>query len=193
MSTLQSEIQIAICPRPTLARLVCPSQLSRLRSRSSRYECPRYGEDLHDLIGLRAHESCFLMQHIANAHPKVRCCGTLLNESDLDMHYLTSRNHPVCSRCNVGFPTDQEYAEVSRRGVPSIYERSEPYDERLQHNSELHSELQCRICTQQFPTVEALRIHAGDSSSHRRCEFCSAQFKDTSALVEVHSPLWSVV
>jgi hypothetical protein len=52
------------------------------------------------------------MQHITNAHPKVRCCGTLLNESDLDMHYLTSRNHPVCDRCNVGFPSEQEYGEV---------------------------------------------------------------------------------
>jgi hypothetical protein len=69
------------------------------------------------------------MQHIANAHPKVRCCGSLLNESDLDMHYLTSRNHPVCSKCNVGFPTEQEYAEVGGGGVPAIYERSEPYDD----------------------------------------------------------------
>ncbi len=52
------------------------------------------------------------MQHIANAHPKVRCCGTLLYESDLDRHYLTSRNHPVCNRCSVGFPSEQEYTEV---------------------------------------------------------------------------------
>ena len=71
------------------------------------------------------------MQHIANAHPKVRCCGSLLNESDLDMHYLTSRNHPVCNMCNVGFPTEQEYAEVSGQGVPAIYERSEPHDDRF--------------------------------------------------------------
>jgi hypothetical protein len=54
MSTLQSKIQVAICPRPTLARLVCSPQLSRLRSRSCRYKCPRHGEDLHDLMGLRA-------------------------------------------------------------------------------------------------------------------------------------------
>ena len=54
MSTLQSEIQIAIRPRSTLARLVCSSQMSRLRRRSCRYKCPRYGEDLHDLIRLRA-------------------------------------------------------------------------------------------------------------------------------------------
>ncbi|KAH9985615.1 hypothetical protein BJV77DRAFT_99461 [Russula vinacea] len=104
-----------------------------------------------------------LAVHIANAHPKVRCCGTLLNESDLDMHYLTSRNHPVCDRCNVGFPSEQEYTE---------------------HNSELHSELQCKICAEQFPSAEALKTHTGDLTSHRRCEFCSAQFKDTSALVE---------
>jgi hypothetical protein len=39
------------------------------------------------------------------------------------MHYLTSRNHPVCGRCSVGFPTDQEYAEVGGAGgVPAIYE-----------------------------------------------------------------------
>ena len=52
MSTLQSEIQIAIRPRPTLEGLVCSSQLSRLRRRSCRYECPRYGENLHFLTGL---------------------------------------------------------------------------------------------------------------------------------------------
>jgi len=55
MSTLQPEIQIAICPRPTLARLVCSSQLSRLRCRSCGYKCPRYGENLHDLMSLRAY------------------------------------------------------------------------------------------------------------------------------------------
>ena len=50
VSTLQSEIQIAIRPRPTLARLDCASQLSRLRRRSRRYQCPRCGEHLlqHD-------------------------------------------------------------------------------------------------------------------------------------------------
>ncbi|KAH9990961.1 hypothetical protein BJV74DRAFT_836625, partial [Russula compacta] len=104
-----------------------------------------------------------LAVHIANAHPKVRCCGTLMNESDLDMHYFNSRNHPACDKCNIGFPTEQEYTE---------------------HNSELHSELQCRICAEQFPSAEALRAHANDLTSHRRCEFCSAQFKNTSALVE---------
>ena len=43
------------------------------------------------------------------------------------MHYLTSRNHPVCDRCNVGFPSEREYAEVGGRVlVPAIYdERSE--------------------------------------------------------------------
>ena len=54
MSTLQSQIQIAIRPRPTLARLVCSSQLPRLRGRSCGYKCPRYGEGLHDLMILRA-------------------------------------------------------------------------------------------------------------------------------------------
>ena len=45
MSTLQSKIQIAVRPRPTLARFECSSQLSRLRCRGRRYECPRCGED----------------------------------------------------------------------------------------------------------------------------------------------------
>ncbi|KAI0305154.1 hypothetical protein B0F90DRAFT_1701764 [Multifurca ochricompacta] len=104
-----------------------------------------------------------LAEHITNAHPKVRCCGALLNESDLDMHYLASRNHPTCKKCNVGFATDLEYTE---------------------HNSKLHPELQCKVCAEQFSSLEALRAHVGEPSSHRRCEFCSAQFKDTSALVE---------
>jgi hypothetical protein len=54
------------------------------------------------------------VQHIANAHPKVRCCGMLMDESDLDGHYLNSRNHPACDKCNVGFPSEQEYTEVRR-------------------------------------------------------------------------------
>lgn len=53
-------------------------------------------------------------QHIANSHPKVRCCGALMNESELETHYLSSRNHPACDKCNVGFPTEQEYTEVRR-------------------------------------------------------------------------------
>jgi len=54
------------------------------------------------------------VQHIANAHPKVRCCGMLMDESDLDGHYLNSRNHPACDKCNVGFSSEQEYTEVRR-------------------------------------------------------------------------------
>ena len=78
------------------------------------------------------------MQHIANAHPKVRCCGTLLNESDLDMHYLTSRNHPVCDKCKVGFPSELEYTEVGG-GCLAIYEHSETYDDRLSKYSTIQS------------------------------------------------------
>ena len=37
-----------------------------------------------------------------------------MEESDLDAHYLNSRNHPVCEKCNVGFPSEQEYTEVRR-------------------------------------------------------------------------------
>ena len=36
----------------------------------------------------------------------------LLGENELDAHYLTSRNHPTCSKCNIGFATELEYAEV---------------------------------------------------------------------------------
>ncbi|KAI0264705.1 hypothetical protein BC834DRAFT_937493 [Gloeopeniophorella convolvens] len=110
-----------------------------------------------------AADAAALVEHITNAHPKVRCCGALLYESDLDKHYLASRAHPTCDRCSVGFATEAEYNE---------------------HNSALHSELQCGICSAQFLSEEALKAHEKDSSSHRRCEFCPAQFKDTSALVE---------
>lgn len=116
-----------------------------------------------------------------------------MNESDLDMHYLNSRNHSACDKCNIGFPTEQEYTEV-RRGVRQRFEESSDLSmmarlPKNQHNSELHSELQCKICAEQLPSAEALRAHASDLTSHRRCEFCSAQFKDTSALVEVHSSI----
>jgi hypothetical protein len=44
VSALQSKIQVAICPRPTLARFVCSPKLPPLRGRSGRYERPRCGE-----------------------------------------------------------------------------------------------------------------------------------------------------
>ncbi|KAH9000780.1 hypothetical protein EDB86DRAFT_451960 [Lactarius hatsudake] len=125
------------------------------RSSTAHPNCP--------VCGAGAADTPALAEHIANAHPKVRCCGVLLNENDLDVHYLTSRNHPTCSECSIGFATESEYAE---------------------HNSQLHSELQCKVCAQQFSSPDALWAHMGDPSSHRRCEFCNAEFKETSALVE---------
>ncbi|KAI9458852.1 hypothetical protein BJY52DRAFT_1267523 [Lactarius psammicola] len=125
------------------------------RSSGAHPNCP--------VCGAGAADTTALAEHIANAHPKVRCCGVLLGENDLDVHYLTSRNHPTCSECNIGFATELEYAE---------------------HNSQLHSDLQCKVCAEQFSSPEALRAHTGDPSSHRRCEFCNAEFKETSALVE---------
>ncbi|KAI9511637.1 hypothetical protein F5148DRAFT_1169374 [Russula earlei] len=125
------------------------------RASSAQPHCP--------VCGARATDTSALAAHISNAHPKVRCCGSLWDEKDLDIHYLNSRNHPVCDKCKIGFPSELEYSE---------------------HNSDLHPELQCRICSEQFPSAEALKSHAADPTSHRRCEFCSAQFRDTSALVE---------
>jgi hypothetical protein len=37
-----------------------------------------------------------------------------MDESDLDAHYLNSRTHPACEKCNVGFPSELEYTEVRR-------------------------------------------------------------------------------
>jgi hypothetical protein len=50
MSALQSKIQVAIRPRPTLARFVCASKLPRLRCRSRRHERPRCGEGRPDPV-----------------------------------------------------------------------------------------------------------------------------------------------
>jgi hypothetical protein len=125
------------------------------RSSTAHPNCPVCGAGAADMPALA--------EHIGNAHPKVRCCGVLLNEDDLDAHYLTSRSHPTCDMCNIGFATELEYAE---------------------HNSHVHSELQCKVCAEQFPSPEALWAHTADPSSHRRCEFCNAEFKETSALVE---------
>jgi hypothetical protein len=44
VSSLQPKVQVAICHRPTLARVVCSSELPHLRGRSRRHERPRYGE-----------------------------------------------------------------------------------------------------------------------------------------------------
>jgi hypothetical protein len=50
MSALQSKIQVAIRPRPTLARFVCSSKLPRLRCGTRRHERPRCGEGRPDPV-----------------------------------------------------------------------------------------------------------------------------------------------
>ena len=66
MSALQSKIQVAIRPRPTLARFVCSPKLPRLRCRSRRHERPRCGEG-------RPAPVCHLTDLLTIIPPPPRC------------------------------------------------------------------------------------------------------------------------
>ncbi|KAI0053107.1 hypothetical protein FA95DRAFT_1601155 [Auriscalpium vulgare] len=102
-------------------------------------------------------------EHIANAHPRIRCCGVAMYEKDLGDHFLLSRNHPKCAECTTGFAGRLELAD---------------------HNAAVHPELQCSVCSKHFASAQELQAHKKDPASHRKCEFCSEAFKDTAALVE---------
>ncbi|KAI0064889.1 hypothetical protein BV25DRAFT_1822659 [Artomyces pyxidatus] len=107
--------------------------------------------------------SVVLAEHISTAHPRVRCCGISMYERDLNDHFLVSRNHPKCADCSIGFEDRQDFAE---------------------HNALVHPELQCGVCEKHFTSAQELQAHKKDSASHRKCEFCNAEYKDTAALVE---------
>jgi hypothetical protein len=57
------------------------------------------------------------IQHTETVHPQVSCqlCdGVLFDPEELPIHYFTSRNHPVCDVCQIGFSDQAEFAMVRK-------------------------------------------------------------------------------
>lgn len=55
-------------------------------------------------------------QHADEAHPRIACdvCeGEFFDQEDLAVHYLSSRKHPKCEKCGIGFRDQFDYTDVS--------------------------------------------------------------------------------
>jgi len=63
---------------------------------------------------MKIFHSCRI-QHTETIHPQVSCplCdGALFDPGELSSHYMTSRNHPACDKCQIGFSDQAEFAMV---------------------------------------------------------------------------------
>jgi len=55
-------------------------------------------------------------QHAEETHPRIACdvCeGEFFDREELAIHYLSSRKHPKCEKCGVGFRDRFDYTDVS--------------------------------------------------------------------------------
>lgn len=112
--------------------------------------------------------------HISDVHrptPCEPCGGLVLDERDLPAHYVSSRNHPVCTKCDVGFKDSFEFAD---------------------HGALEHPESHCYLCRWQFDSPEVLNNHIKHFVNHPKCADCDLRFPDAGAyqhhLFSVHFP-----
>lgn len=112
--------------------------------------------------------------HISDIHrptPCEPCGGLVLDERDLPEHYMSSRNHPVCMKCDIGFKDSLEFAD---------------------HGALEHPESHCHLCRWQFDSPEVLNNHIGHFVNHPKCADCDLRFPDAGTyqhhLFVVHCP-----
>ncbi|KAH7915029.1 hypothetical protein BJ138DRAFT_998655 [Hygrophoropsis aurantiaca] len=112
--------------------------------------------------------------HVETAHPQLSCgsCdGRVFDPQDLPEHYLSSKNHPICMICNLGYSDQIAY---------------------VAHGAYEHPDSHCFLCQWQFDTPDALRRHIRHFSEHPRCGECGMRFADAesyhSHLFEGHQP-----
>ncbi|KAH9974046.1 hypothetical protein BGW80DRAFT_1458600 [Lactifluus volemus] len=180
------------CPLPAWSRTFSSADALLDHARQTRTLhplCTTCNRVFKDTAALDQHVEA---KHVVLCQP---CNRKYKSQSALDQHWRASTAHPNCPICEAGAPDTNALAEtLTRQHIANAHPKPSRVRqcivgfatevELTAHNSELHSELQCRICDAQFPSEEVLRAHTSDLSNHSRCEFCSAQFKDTSALVE---------
>ncbi|KAG0700948.1 hypothetical protein DFH29DRAFT_1052764, partial [Suillus ampliporus] len=128
--------------------------------------------------------------HTETIHPQVSCqpCdGALFDPGELPMHYLTSRNHPVCDMCQVGFSDQVEFAMVGGNIVVDILTQTV-----VQHSATEHPEAYCHLCQWQFECPESLQNHIQHFVAHPKCMDCDLRFADADAyqyhLFVMHRP-----
>ena len=55
-------------------------------------------------------------QHVDEAHPLIACdvCeGEIFDREKISIHYSSSRKHPECGKCGIGFRDQFDYTDVS--------------------------------------------------------------------------------
>lgn len=55
-------------------------------------------------------------QHVSETHLRIPCdvCeGEIFDPEELPCHYLKSRKHPTCEKCDIGFRDQYDYTDVS--------------------------------------------------------------------------------
>ncbi|THH13233.1 hypothetical protein EW146_g6959 [Bondarzewia mesenterica] len=105
------------------------------------------------------------MKHMADEHPRVRCCNLIMFKDELDKHYLNSGNHPHCEECFIGFESQTKLDEHKA-------------------SKHAHPELRCGICDIPFASSAELDLHNSDPGIHSMCGICYKVFKDVQTKVE---------
>ncbi|KAI6094681.1 hypothetical protein EDD16DRAFT_814726 [Pisolithus croceorrhizus] len=112
--------------------------------------------------------------HMVEVHrptPCETCKGLIVDETDLPHHYLSSRRHPTCGTCQMGFKDRFGFAE---------------------HGALQHPESHCYLCQWQFDSCDALQSHIRRFANHPKCVNCDLCFADHETyqhhLFAVHCP-----
>jgi len=89
---------------------------------------------------------------------------------------VSSRNHPVCTKCDIGFKDSFEFADVS-----AVTLGKTAYFSTLsasQHGALEHPESHCYLCRWQFDSPEVLNNHIRHFVNHPKCADCGLRFPD---------------
>lgn len=92
-------------------------------------------------------------------------CQTTFADETLSVHYFSSKLHPKCKPCNLGFPDSVAHHAVSDRFDPDRCSRSGPPLVQ-QHMIYGHGAVQCGKCPSVFGTVSRLQRHYEIFPSH---------------------------
>lgn len=122
-------------------------------------------------VGVRDKDA--LAVHMADEHPRVKCCGLSMFKDELDKHYLNSSNHPHCEQCFIGFVNS----------IKLVEHELAKHTEQDQEPEQIPA-ARCDICDIAFTSMDHLNDHNSDPGVHSSCGICHQIFKDTPTKIE---------
>ncbi|KAF9239307.1 hypothetical protein BU15DRAFT_46934, partial [Melanogaster broomeanus] len=140
--------------------------------------------DVHPLCekcGIGFQNNDAYTKHVEEAHPRIACdtCdGALFDQDELPSHYLSSRKHPKCGECGIGFRDRFDFSDVSAKHDSRFLPLNHGA---LQHGGSEHPETHCYLCQWQFDSPDALRSHIRHFVNHPKCVDCGFRFADADA------------